>query len=303
MQKLFIIDTFNLLHRAYHALPKTFTDVEGNPTNAVYGVTSMVVNILEVYKPEYLAAAIDGEEVTFRAESFNAYKAHRKPMDSDLSVQIPKVFEVLDAFDITQIKVTGYEADDIIGTLSEKFKDKFEVIIVSNDRDMWQLLDENVSVLIPDGRGSNKFIRYTDVKDILGVQPVQIPDYKGLRGDPSDNIPGVYGVGEKSAQKLINEYGSIEEIYSKISQVQPDSLRNKLANCAEEAVMSKQLATIITDVPMQVTIDELKYRNFVATEVVKILSRYRFKSLLKRLGLSPVETPTLPADSDQLSLF
>ncbi len=302
MQKLFIIDTFNLLHRAYHALPKTFTDVEGNPTNAVYGVTSMIVNILETYKPAYLAAAIDGEEVTFRAESFNAYKAHRKPMETDLSVQIPKVFEVLDAFDIKQLKVTGYEADDIIGTLANRFKGEFEVIIISNDRDMWQLLDKSVSVLIPDGKGSNKFIKYDDVKEILGVFPNQIPDYKGLRGDPSDNIPGVYGVGEKSAQKLINEYGSIEEIYSKIAQVQPDSLRNKLANCAEDAVMSKQLATIITDVPMQISIAELKYRNFVADEVVKILSRYRFKSLLKRLGLAPIDTQKA-VDTNQLSLF
>ena len=172
MSKLLIIDTFNFLHRAYHALPKTFTDKEGEPVNAVYGVTSMLITVLTNHKPDYLVAALDSKEPTFRIEDFTGYKAHRKPMEDDLSVQIPKVFEILDAFDIKQIVVNGYEADDVIGTIVEKFKNKdLEIVVISNDRDLWQLISDKVTVMIPKGPGQDEFIGPEEVVTRMELVP------------------------------------------------------------------------------------------------------------------------------------
>src|SRR3989338_2094837 len=150
MKKLLLIDTFNFLHRAYHALPSTFRDSNGEPVNAVYGVTSMLISIFETVKPDYVVAALDGQAPTFRVENFTSYKAHRKELADDLASQIPKVFEIIDAFGIKRIVVEGYEADDVIGTLAKRFSSKdLDVLISSNDRDLWQLLNKNVMVILP----------------------------------------------------------------------------------------------------------------------------------------------------------
>ena len=285
MSKLLIIDTFNFLHRAYHA---------------VYGVTSMLITVLTTHKPDYLVAALDSKEPTFRIEDFTGYKAHRKPMEDDLSVQIPKVFEILDAFDIKQIVVNGYEADDVIGTIVEKFKNKdLEIVVISNDRDLWQLISDKVTVMIPKGPGQDEFIGPEEVVTRMELVPSQIPDYKGLRGDPSDNIPGVYGVGEVMAKKLIKEYQPTLVAIEKLFEVTPESLQKKLAANAEEAVMSKKLATIISDVPFDVDLKDCMYRDFVASQVREVLTKYNFKSLLKRLGL----TEQKELSKNQLGLF
>ena len=306
MKKFLIIDTFNFLHRAYHALPKTFTDKEGNPTNAVYGVTSMLINVLNQLKPNYVVAALDSIEPTFRTEDFTGYKAHRKPMEEDLSSQIPKVFEVLDAFGIKKITVNGYEADDIVATLVKMFSDKAEMIVVSNDKDLWQLAGGNVMIMLPNTKGDGQWLSKDEVVARLGFTPDKIADYKGLRGDPSDNIPGVYGVGEKTATTLIQKYGSMEEIYKNIDTVKPDSLREKLLNSYEQALMSKKLAQLIYDVPFTADLDECKYSDFNKLQVKTILEQYNFKSLIKRLGFedgSSVSKKELQENKDQLGLF
>ena len=317
MKKLLLIDTFNFLHRAYHALPPTFRDQNGEPTNAVYGVTSMIINILEQLKPDYAVAALDGEKPTFRVEDFTGYKAHRRPMEDDLNSQIPKVIEILDAFGIKRILIDGYEADDIIGTLAEKYgggskntkagdAEGVEVVIVSNDKDLWQLVNSRVVVMIPTTTGKVEWLGSKEIEARMGFIPKYIVDYKGLRGDPSDNIPGVFGVGEKTAKDLIQKYGTVEDIYKNIDKVTPKSLQEKLANCAEQAVMSKKLAKIQTDVPLQVELSECKYTDFNKLRVVEILKRYNFKSLIRRLGFGDEENSRKKKEEvpeNQLGLF
>lgn len=290
MKKLLLIDTFNFLHRAYHALPTTLRDKDGNPTNAVYGVTSMLISVFEAMKPDYVVAALDDVSPTFRVEDFTGYKAHRKPMEDGLSSQIPKVFEVMEAFGIKMISLAGYEADDIIGTMVQRFAgiadqdDTVDIIIVSNDKDLWQLVKPNVMIMNPNGNGLADWVGEKEVIAKMGFEPHQMIDYKGLRGDPSDNIPGVRGVGDKTAKSLIEQYGSLEEIYRNLQSITPESLKKKLEESYETAVMSKKLATIVTDAPMEVSLNECKYTTFNKGEVKKVLEKYNFKSLIKRLG-------------------
>jgi len=306
MKKLLLIDTFNFLHRAYHALPDSFRDPMGEPVNAVYGVTSMLINVLNAIKPDYAIAALDGIKPTFRVEDFTGYKAHRRPMDNNLSIQIPKVFEVLEAYRIKTVVVDGYEADDVIGTMAVRFaSDTDQAVIVSNDRDLWQLVNKNVVVMIPTTTGQAEWVGHDEVRARMGLEPYQIPDYKGLRGDPSDNIPGVYGVGEKTAVKLIQEYGNVENVYRNIDKIEPLTLRNKLAASAEDAVMSKKLATIILDVPVDLKLDDCCYHEFNKEHVIEVMKKYNFKSLIKRLGGDLSEEPGTEkeAPENQTSLF
>jgi DNA polymerase-1 len=285
MEKLVLIDTFNFLHRAYHALPNTLTDANGEPTNAVYGVTSMLISTFDQLKPDYVLAALDDIEPTFRVEEFTAYKAHRKPMEDDLASQIPKVFEIIDAFGIAKLSLPGYEADDIIGTMVETHAgDNLEIIIVSNDHDLWQLVDGNIMVMNPQTKGPAEWVGHKEVVARYGFDPEQIIDYKGLRGDASDNIPGVYGIGDVTATKLIKEYKNIEGIYGHLDEIEPKSLRKKLEENYEQALMSKKLATIIRDAPMQIALKDCKYSTFNKGRVKETLEKYRFKSLIKRLG-------------------
>lgn len=284
MKKLLLIDTFNFLHRAYHALPKTLTNKDGEPTNAVYGVTSMLISVLEELKPDYAVAALDDVSQTFRAENFTAYKAHRKPMEDDLSSQIPKVFEILDSFGIKKIALPGYEADDVIGTMVQKFQEDTEIIIVSNDRDLWQLVGNNVLVMNPKKDGMADWIGPKEVRAKLGFEPQFLIDFKGLRGDPSDNIPGVFGIGEKTAGSLVTQFGTLESLYEKINKVEPETLRQKLSQQYEQAMMSKKLATIVVDAPLTVALKECGYSTFNKGLVKETLEKYNFKSLIKRLG-------------------
>ncbi len=303
-KKILIIDTFNFLHRAYHALPLTLTNSEGQPTNAVYGVTSMLISVFDQIKPDYVIAAMDSKEPTFRVEDFTGYKAHRKPMDEDLAVQIPMVIEIMEAFGIKILQVNGYEADDIIGTIAEKYTGNgMDLVVVSNDKDLWQLVDDDVLIMSPQKGNTVEWIGPEQVEMKYGFKPEQIIDYKALRGDPSDNIPGVHGVGDKTAKKLIDTYGNIEEIYKNIASIEPKSLQEKLANNAEEAVMSLHLATIIKDVPIDnFDLKEAKYTEFNKIAVKDILSKYNFKSLIKRLGFD-TNTPNKKVNEDQLQLL
>ncbi len=286
MKKLLLIDTFNFLHRAYHALPKTLTDKNGEPTNAVYGVTSMLISVFDQIKPDYVVAAMDDVAPTFRVEDFTAYKAHRKPMENDLSSQIPKVFEVIDAFGVKRISLPGYEADDVIGTMVEQYGDKnTEVVVVSNDRDLWQLVKGNVIVMSPGKGGLSEWIGEKEVQARYGFGPDQLADYKGLRGDPSDNIPGVYGIGEKTAKILINQFKDIDSVYNNIDKIDKKAVKEKLINGYEQAIMSKNLATIIRDAPVDTSLEECSYHEANKEGVKEVLEKYNFKSLIRRLNL------------------
>jgi len=307
MEKIVLIDTFNFLHRAYHALPTTFRSPEGEPTNAVYGVTSMLINLFSEVKPNYVIAALDMQETTFRVEDFTGYKAQRKPMEEDLSSQIPKVIEVMEAFGIKIIGVNGYEADDVIATVAKTYEKDYEVVIVSNDRDLWQLASPTVTIMVPNTKGLAEWLGPKEVQARFGFPPSNIADYKGLRGDPSDNIPGVYGVGEKTATDLIQKYGSLEDIYKNIDSITQHSLKEKLLNSYEQAVMSKKLACLIMDVPFKVNIKDAKYKDLNKLKVKEVLEKYNFKSLIKRLGFDDNSSGKRAAqpevNKDQLTLF
>lgn len=286
MKKFLVIDLFNLIHRAYHALPKEFTDKEGNPTNAIYGVASMLINVLQQVSPDYVCAVLDTEKPTFRHEDFTGYKAHRRPVEDMLTVQIPKVMEIVEAFGIKMVSSPGYEADDLVGTLAVKNQNHCQMILLSNDRDLWQLVSPNILIMLPSTKGDKiEWIGEKEVVARLGIKPTQVPDYKGLVGDTSDNIPGVYGVGEKSAGKLIADFGTVEGIYKNIDKVSPESLRKKLIDGYEQAVMSKQLATLDLDTPFEFSREDAVYNKMPMETVTAILERYNFKSLLKRLGM------------------
>jgi DNA polymerase I len=305
MKKLLIIDTFNFLHRAYHAIPSTFRSADGQPTNAIYGFTSMVINVLDQIKPDYMVAALDGREPTFRSVDFTAYKAHRKPMEADLESQIPAVFEIIDAFGVKKILVEGYEADDVIGTVATKFKGKVEITIVSNDKDLWQLAGNGITIMVPGKKGAIDWMGEKEVDARLGFEAEKVADYKGLRGDPSDNIPGVYGIGEVTATNLIKEFGSVEEIYKNIEKVKPESLKEKLLNNYEIALTSKKLAQIILDVPFELSLEECKFSTFNRGNLEGVLKKYNFKSLLRRLGLDDGTSKTKEEEvnDNQLSLL
>lgn len=309
MPKLLIIDTFNFLHRAYHALPKTFKDSNGDPVNAVYGVTSMILSAMDQLHPEYMFAAVDGGKPTFRVEDFTGYKAHRKPEDPDFSSQVPKVMEILDAFGIKRIQVDGYEADDIIATMALRFSEEVDVVIITNDRDMWQLLSEHIKIMLPNTKGPSEWLGHKEAEAKLGFDPKLIAEYKGLRGDPSDNLPGVFGVGEVTATKLIQEYQTLDAIYKNADKITPVTLREKLLNCYEQAVMSRNLAKLITDVPFDATLANCRYKEVNKLEVKRVLEKYNFRSLIRRLGFDDTGSSNLgnkkkvEVAENQLGLF
>ena len=301
MKKVVIVDTFNFLHRAFHAIPRSFRAPDNTPTNAVYGVTSMIISLIKETNPDCLIAALDSQKPTFRSEEFSNYKAQRKEMDEELKVQIPLVFKAIDLIGVYKLNCEGYEADDVIGTLVEKLKSDAEIYIVSNDKDMWQLLDKNVFVLIPNTKGGFEKIDEAEAVKRLEFDKKYLIDFKALRGDTSDNIPGVYGIGEVTAKKLIEKYHTVEEIYKHIEEVTPESLKKKLVENVEIAYMSKKLATIITDAPVRFDLEDCRFKFYPTPELVDYFTNLNFKSILRRLNVNIDEKNKV--SEDQPSLF
>ena len=294
LPKFAIIDAYSLLYRAFFALPPTMSNNAGEVTNAVYGFTTMLVRLLDSERPEALAVAFDMPEATFRHEAFEAYKAHRKPMPDDLRPQIQMTRDVLEAMRIPIIGVPGFEADDVIGTLSRQAADAgYRVLIVTGDRDALQLVNEQVQVLATK-RGITDTILFDPpaVFERYGIAPAQVPDMKALVGDASDNIPGVPGIGEKTASKLIAEYGSLEALLARSSEVK-GKVGASLATYADQARQSKQLATIHCEVPLGgVSLDSCRQDGWDLDKVEEVFRRLGFHSLLGRLQTSePQVTP------------
>lgn len=288
--KLVIFDGNSILYRAFFALPELTTS-NNIPTNAIYGFVNVILKYLEQEKPDYVAVAFDKRGREARKSEYQEYKANRKPMPDNLQVQIPYVREILYALNIPIVEFEGYEADDVIGSLVNQFKNTgLDIVIITGDRDTLQLLDKNVVVKIV----STKFDRtmedlYTieNIKEKYGVWANQVPDYKALVGDQSDNIPGVKGIGEKSAQKLLEEYSSLEEIYQNLDKIK-GSIREKLEAGKDVAFLSKRLATIVCDLPLNVKLEDLRTKEWNKERLYEILVQLEFKSIIKRLGLSEV---------------
>jgi DNA polymerase-1 len=246
-----LIDGHSLAYRAFYALPPDLATSSGQITNAVYGFTSMLIKVLEELRPQGIIVAFDKGKPAFRTEKYADYKAHRKPMPGELREQIDIIHAVLDSLGIPSLEEEGYEADDVLATLTATLPMDSEIFIVTGDRDALQLVDDRVSV-IANRKGISDIIIYDSggVKDKYGVEPRQIVDYLALKGDPSDNIPGVPGIGEKTAAALIGEFGSLDEVYEHLGDIKGARARKALEENRESAFMSRELASMRRDVPL-----------------------------------------------------
>lgn len=280
--KFLVIDGSSLIHRAFFALPPLMTK-QGVHTGAVYGFCNMLVKLLGDVKPKWLAVAFDKSRKTFRTEMFADYKGQRKPTPSELSEQFPLARRLLEAMNITVLETDGYEADDIIGTFAVHAPQNAEIIIVTGDKDELQLLDDRVKVYFTK-RGISDIKAY-DVAafaaDYEGLSPKQLIDLKGLMGDSSDNIPGVPGVGPKTALKLICEYGTVEKVLENIAQISGKSLKEKLENNKDAALLSKKLATIFTEVPVDLDLDKYELKA-MSDEARPLMQELEFRNLHER---------------------
>ena len=304
--RLFLIDGSSLAYRAYFALPETIAMRDGFPTNALYGFSQMLLKIVGEYEPAAVIVAWDAREKTFRHDEFEEYKAHRPHMPEPLSVQWPRFPELVDAFGFCNLVRAGFEADDILGTLAEAAKrHKTGSVVVTGDRDALQIVDDDVWVMTT-GRGITDVKIYTPAKVVerYGVTADKVPDLIGLKGDTSDNIPGVPGIGEKTAAALIQQFGSLEAIYERLAEVTSEKRRALLTEYEQQARLSKRLATMVLDVPLDVDLDELVRQGgykLPAHDVEDVFRRYEFNSLVRRVrdlasrGAAPVGRDTVAA--------
>ncbi|HLM83884.1 MAG TPA: 5'-3' exonuclease H3TH domain-containing protein, partial [Candidatus Bathyarchaeia archaeon] len=284
-KKLILIDSNALIHRAYHALPP-LTTKKGEIVNAVYGYTSVLLNVLAKFKPDYIVATFDLKEPTFRHKEYKDYKATRVKGPDDLYAQIPRVKEIVEAFNIPIAEKEGYEADDLIATFArktEKLHPDVEVTVVTGDLDTLQLVDDKVKIFAL-RRGMSDSVIYDEraIFERYGLKPDQMIDYKGLRGDPSDNLPGVKGVGEKTASELLKKYGTLENIYKNLSDIK-EGVRKKLEKDKLQAYFSKRLSRLIDNVPVKFDLEKAKAEDFSRVKIINLLRELEFFSLLRRL--------------------
>jgi DNA polymerase-1 len=306
-ENFIIIDGHALIYRAYHAFTALSTS-KGELVNAVYGFTRILLTVIRDFDPKYIAVTFDHHQPTFRHTDYLGYKSNRPEMPDDLKPQVDRIKEVVKAFNIPQFILPGFEADDLIGTIvcqlqEQKTKEELMVIVVTGDRDAFQLVNDQVHVWMP-GRGKFSKDKEYDPQQVIqkmGVRPDQIIDLKALMGDASDRIPGVKGIGEKTAVKLIQEMESVENIYETIKKENLDfetsqhpllkgSLLKKLAEGYQDALMSKQLATIECHSPITINIEECRTSSYKKDEVLKIFEELEFESLIKLLPADEFET-------------
>ncbi len=286
-EKIVLMDGYSILNRAFYGVPE-LTNSAGLHTNAVYGFCNIMFKILEEESPQYLAVAFDVKAPTFRHEMYAQYKGTRKPMPQELHEQVPLLKELLAAMGIPAVEMAGMEADDIIGTLSVRCRDQgLDVVIVSGDRDLLQLADERVLVRIPKTRQGGTVIENyypDDVRALYGVSPREFIDVKALMGDSSDNIPGVPSIGEKTATAIISAYHSIENAREHLEEIKPPRAKKALEEHYDLAVLSKTLATIRLDCPLDFALEQARLGEIYTREAYEICQKLEFKSLLNRFG-------------------
>lgn len=296
---LVLIDAMALAHRAYHAIPH-LTSPKGELVNAVYGFASTLLHVIAKLKADYLAVVFDEKGPTFRHTEFADYKLHRPAPPDDLINQFPIIRRLVKAFDLEEFSLSGFEADDLIGTLAYQAAQKgVRVIIVTGDQDFYQLISKNIQVYNV-ARGTKKaaLIGQDEVMAKYGISPQQLVDYKALRGDPTDNIPGVAGIGEKTALKLIQEFGNIENLFQECESSESNikaTICKKLCANQEKAFLSKRLATIDTQAPVELDLKKCRLQHYNEAAVRQLFEELGFKSLLNRLPRS--------VSRDQQSLF
>ncbi|PIQ98641.1 MAG: hypothetical protein COX91_00980 [Candidatus Nealsonbacteria bacterium CG_4_10_14_0_2_um_filter_39_15] len=305
-KKLLIIDCNSLIHRAYHALPP-LTTKKGELVNAVYGFLLVFFRAIKEFRPTYIAACFDFPGLTFRHKKFKEYKAKRPPTPKELYQQIPKVKEILKGFNVPIFEKEGFEADDIIGTIARSSQEKpisskTETVIVSGDLDTLQLIGSSTRVYALK-RGVKDIFLYDEkeVQKKYGLSPQQILDFKALKGDPSDNIPGVLGVGEKTATELIKKFGSLENLYKKIQipnpRIQiPNKLKEKLLRGREQAFLSKELARIEKGLSLDFGLENCRWKDYNKEKATAILKSLEFFSLIEKL-------PSMDKEKENLKLW
>jgi DNA polymerase-1 len=287
--KLMIIDGNAIIHRSFHALPPTLRTKSGELVNAVYGFASFLIKSWKEIKPDYIVLTLDKKGPTFRHERYAEYKATRVKAPDDLYKQIPLVKDVATAFNIPIFEMSGFEADDLIGTIATVSDKDVDKVIVTGDMDTLQLVNDNTKVFAM-GRGLSEAVLYdaNKVRERFNIDPDQMIDYKALRGDPSDNIPGVKGIGEKTASELLNEFGSLEKLYEKLRIANyelkiTERIKKLLLEHEKEAFLSKELATIKLDVPIEFDLEKCLASDFDINKVAEIFSDLEFKTLLPRV--------------------
>ncbi|MDQ4099815.1 MAG: DNA polymerase I, partial [Chloroflexota bacterium] len=280
-----LVDGYGLIFRAYHALPPSMATAAGEQTNAVYGFASMLLDVLKARQPTYAVIALEGGK-TFRHDAFADYKANRGEMPDDLREQVKRVHELIGALGLPIEQRDGYEADDVIGSLSRELPAAgVNVIVVTGDSDLLQLVSDDVMVVLPGARRFGE-VREFDTPAVFeryGFGPELVPDYKALVGDTSDNIPGVPGIGDKTAKALIAEYGPLEAILDHLDDVTPTRARNALREHAEQAMKSKELATIVRDLAIDVDLDRCRVGHYDRDAVTDLFRELEFRSLLAKL--------------------
>ncbi len=287
MNKLVLVDGNAILHRAYHAMPP-FTTRRGEPIGAVHGFVSMILKAITDLKPTSFAVAFDEKEKTFRHEAFPKYQAQRPPMEKDLSSQFGKAREFLKAAGIPVYSKPGFEADDVLGTIATQAGNDSnidEVIIVTGDRDQLQLVDDkkNIKLYMPiTGLSNAKLYGESETKERMGVPASLIDDYKALVGDPSDNYPGVPGIGPKTAINLLEKYGTFNNVYEHIADI-PEATAKKLKEGEESGRLSKKLATIVRDVPVETDYVAMTRWKIDSPEILKLFEDFGFKTLTNRI--------------------
>jgi len=287
-KRIYLIDGMSVVFRAYHAMSRSGlkSPITKEPTYAVFAFANILASMLEKEKPEYIAVLFDSREPTFRHQMFKEYKANREAFPEDLVPQLNRIKEIIDAFGIKRIEIPGLEADDIIGTIAKKFsKEGWKVVCITNDKDYYQLVDENVILYKPGRNIAETFEIVTpkEVEEKFGVPPNKVVDVLALVGDPVDNVPGVKGIGEKSAIPLIKEFGSLEQLYENLDKVPKESLKQKLKEFQNEAFLSKKLVTIETNAPIDINLEEFRFKTPDFKALDNIFTLLDFKVLRQRI--------------------
>lgn len=307
MEKVILVDGNNLLFRSYYATAYTgniMRNSKGFPTNGLFGFVNMINKILTEENPKYIVVAFDVGK-TFRHEKYQEYKGGRIETPDELKMQFPVAKELLTAMGIKYVEVVGYEADDIIGTFAKMIDDNnnYEGLIVSSDKDLLQLISNDVTVKLLKSKDYIMMDHQTFV-DTYGIEPIRMIDLKGLMGDPSDNIPGVKGIGEKTALKLLKEYDTIENLYEHIDELK-GAVKTKLESDKKAAFDSKEIATIYKEVPVDLTFDDIKYENSISNDLIKMYNELEFYSFIKKVDIKKKSTNidvNIISDTSNLSI-
>src|SRR4030066_1241967 len=285
-KKLFLIDGNSLLYRSYYAIQRLSTS-QGFPTNAIYGFINTLRKLVEQEKPHYLGIVFDTGKPTIRHQMFKAYKAHRKPMPEDLIPQVPILKKVIRAMNIPLFQYENYEADDGLGSLAQKAGEKrIPAVLVSTDKDLLQLVDEGTAVFNP---AKEIYLDEAKVKEVFGVAPSQVVDVLSLWGDPSDNVPGVPGIGEKTSKQLINQFGSLENLLHRLSEVKNPRLREKIEQNREKLEVSRQLVTIERNLDVPFDLDDFVLSSPNTGELAALFQELEFTSPLAGMLKKPGE--------------